>query len=186
MKRVPEQQSPRSLADPTAPFDATLTGDAPLASAQWRPSDARPAPRYVVENELARGGLGRILKAHDELLDRPVAIKEPLINRGNATHQRFQREAAITARLQHPAILPVYDAGNRANGRPYYVMKLLSDSRTLKEVVESGLCARHSRYPTWIALRRTSWSARPRALPGHPPRLPIRSSLSVTLSGTGS
>src|SRR5436189_3049326 len=65
-------------------------------------------PRYVIESEFARGGLGRILKAHDNRLDRSVAVKE-LVSSNPALRERFQREAAITARLQHPMIVPVYD-----------------------------------------------------------------------------
>src|SRR4051794_16064610 len=60
--------------------------------------------RYVIEGEIARGGLGRILRAHDEHLDRPVAVKE-LLSQSAVLRDRFRREVAITARLQHPAIV---------------------------------------------------------------------------------
>ena len=92
--------------------------------------------RYVVLDEFARGGLGRILRAYDERLDRTVAIKEMLSSSDSALHrERFEREAAITARLQHPAIVPVYDSGTRPGGLPFYVMKLLGDSHTLKQAI---------------------------------------------------
>src|SRR4029453_4565097 len=64
--------------------------------------------RYHVEGEVGRGGLGGVLRARDTGLGRPVAIKELLVA-GEAAQQRFVREALITARLQHPAIVPIYD-----------------------------------------------------------------------------
>ncbi|MFT3692048.1 MAG: serine/threonine-protein kinase [Kofleriaceae bacterium] len=73
--------------------------------------------------ELARGGMGRIIKAHDRRLARDVAIKEVLDGRQSA---RFEREVAITAQLQHPAIVPIYEAGRWPDGSAYYAMRLVS------------------------------------------------------------
>jgi WD40 repeat protein len=112
----------------------TSTQDAVDAPRTTSAQPADPASRYVVLREVARGGLGRILEARDERLERAVAIKE-LLAATPSVRDRFQREAAITARLQHPAIVPIYDTGQWDNGEPYYVMKLLSDGRTLKELV---------------------------------------------------
>src|SRR5262245_39298880 len=70
------------------------------------PSIARDA--YTVGREVAKGGIGRVLLARDQRLDRPVAIKELLIW-SQAAEQRFVREALLTARLQHPAIVPIYE-----------------------------------------------------------------------------
>jgi WD40 repeat protein len=92
------------------------------------------ASRYIIGKELARGGLGRILEAHDARLDRLVALKE-LLASTDVLRERFHREAGLTARLQHPAIVPVYDSGSRQNGEPFYVMKLLSGGRTLRDLV---------------------------------------------------
>jgi len=83
---------------------------------------------YDVRGEIARGGLGRILEAHDHRLDRPVAIKELLaehLREGSSLAARFAREALLTARLQHPAIVPVYEAGLWPDGAPFYTMKLV-------------------------------------------------------------
>ncbi|HEX4457899.1 MAG TPA: serine/threonine-protein kinase, partial [Polyangia bacterium] len=116
---------------------------------------AGSSSRYVVVEEFARGGLGRILKAYDERLDRPVAIKEMLESGDSAVlRERFERETAITARLQHPAIVPIYDAGKRAGGPPFYVMKLLSDNRTLGQAIAqaSSLKERLSLLPNAIAV----------------------------------
>ena len=82
---------------------------------------------YAVGEEVARGGLGRIVQAVDRRLDRPVAIKELLeVRRGADYEARFAREALLTARLQHPAIVPVYEAGVWEDGSPFYAMKLVS------------------------------------------------------------
>lgn len=66
--------------------------------------------RHRITGEVGRGGIGRVLRALDQVLDRPVALKE-LFSANDGTRRRFIREALITARLQHPSIVPVYDAG---------------------------------------------------------------------------
>ena len=75
-----------------------------------------PHDRYDVRAEFARGGLGRIFRAHDRRLARPVAVKQ-LIAGGSEAARRFIREALITARLQHrrscPSTKPA--AGPRAS-----------------------------------------------------------------------
>src|ERR1700733_747639 len=81
--------------------------------------------RYLVERELARGGMGRISIAQDTLLQRKVAIKELLVPDG-ALATRFQRELALTARLQHPSIVSIHDGGTWPSGEPFYVMRLVS------------------------------------------------------------
>jgi WD40 repeat protein len=102
---------------------------------------ARPVPgtrphdpeRYQVLGEHGRGGLGRVSRAHDLDLGRDIAIKE-LISRGSLRELRFLREALITARLQHPGIVPVYEAGCWPDGTPFYAMKLVS-GRSLRDLV---------------------------------------------------
>ena len=87
---------------------------------------------YEVFGEIARGGLGRIMRAHDLRLDRQVAIKELHFRLGNA-EARFAREMRLTARLQHPAIVPIHEAGRWPTGEPFYAMKLV-EGRTLADV----------------------------------------------------
>lgn len=82
------------------------------------------ADSYDILGEIACGGMGRVLEAHDRRLNRRVALKEMLRRDSRAT-RRFQREALITARLQHPAIVPVYEAGQWPDGKRYYSMKLV-------------------------------------------------------------
>ncbi len=89
--------------------------------------------RYDISGEFAHGAMGRILQAWDPRLDRPVAIKE-LITHGGDLEPRFVAEALITARLQHPSIVPVYEAGRWSTGSPFYAMKLVS-GRSLADVI---------------------------------------------------
>src|SRR5207253_4115637 len=90
-------------------------------------------PRYVLGREQARGGLGRILAAWDRYMKREVALKQLLVptETGRA---RLQREALLTARLEHPAIIPVYDHGLLPDGAPFYAMKLVQ-GRSLRDEI---------------------------------------------------
>jgi serine/threonine-protein kinase len=80
------------------------------------------ADRYALERELGRGGMATVYLAQDLKHDRPVALKvlHPEIAAGLGT-ERFLREIRLTARLQHPHILPVFDSGVAA-GQPWYTM----------------------------------------------------------------
>jgi serine/threonine protein kinase/Tfp pilus assembly protein PilF len=89
---------------------------------------------YVVQREIARGGMGRVLAALDTTLDRDVAIK---ILMPGAPPDRFIRESQITARLPHPGIPPVYSLGELPDGSPYLAMKLI-DGRTLVSEIKDG------------------------------------------------
>jgi len=84
--------------------------------------------------EHGRGGLGRVFRARDLQLGRQIAIKE-LISRNASAEIRFFREALITARLEHPGIVPVHEAGRWPDGTPFYAMKLVSGS-PLSELLE--------------------------------------------------
>src|SRR5205807_1002529 len=93
----------------------------------------KEAPRFEVESELARGGLGVVHRGRDRILERTVAIKR-LRQPSPDAERRFQREALMTAQLQHPAIVPVYDAGQLPSGEPFYAMKLVA-GRPLDELI---------------------------------------------------
>jgi len=83
------------------------------------------AERYRFGPELGQGGMGTIFRAQDELLDRPVAVK--VLNRaglGTAGRSRLLAEARSAARLNHPNIVNVYDAGE-ADGLSFIVMELV-------------------------------------------------------------
>src|SRR5262245_44234416 len=70
--------------------------------------------------EHARGGLGRVWRARDRELDRVVALKEMLPDDDRAA-ARFVREVRVTARLEHPGIVPIHEAGRWPTGEPFYV-----------------------------------------------------------------
>ena len=88
---------------------------------------------YELGDELARGGMGRILRARDRKLGRNVAIKE-LLAVSDELEARFEREMKITARLQHPAIISVHDAGRWPSGAAFNTMKHV-EGRSLDTVI---------------------------------------------------
>ena len=90
-----------------------------------------PRDHYFRVTEIGRGGMGRIVRARDRRLGRSVAIKELLDERLRA---RFEREARLTARLQHPAIVSVHEAGRWPSGEPFYAMKFVA-GRPLDQVI---------------------------------------------------
>jgi WD40 repeat protein len=126
------ESEPAVLSNPDATRSAT-----PTASPDLQPSMAfaplRDPDRYQIIAEHGRGGIGRVSRAHDRELDRDVAIKE-LISRGTLAEARFLREAMITARLEHPGIVPIHEAGRWPDGTPFYAMKLVS-GRPLRDLI---------------------------------------------------
>ncbi|MBX9578725.1 MAG: serine/threonine protein kinase [Gemmataceae bacterium] len=160
----PTRTHPPAPADePTGPFDPAL--DAGLAAAfdpdatpgGWsqppllrdEPSDDAPVvqpsspemprgtdARYQLLGEIARGGMGVILKGRDPDLGRDLAfkvLKAELAGRP-AAEQRFVEEAQVGGQLQHPGVVPVYDLGRFADGRPFFAMKLVK-GRTLADLL---------------------------------------------------
>ncbi len=151
--REPEVEKHATDADEASAETALASSAPPASEASMRggSSEARGAPevwsraagqtlapsaRYRVEGEVAHGGLGRILRARDRWLGRTVALKELRSGRGFAA-PRFRREALITAHLEHPAIVPVHDAGQWSNGAPFYSMKLVA-GRSLAEAIKAA------------------------------------------------
>ena len=100
-----------------------------------KPGEARGA-RYRIDRELGRGGMGIVYKATDLVLDRTVALKVlPDQLRDNPQALRnFLREAKAAAKLNHPNIVTVYDAGEQ-DGRTYIAMEYV-DGTTLKAIVK--------------------------------------------------
>jgi WD40 repeat protein len=88
---------------------------------------------YSVQEEFARGGLGRIFRAYDQRTGRVVAIKEVRVADRDVL-ARFAREALVTANLQHPSIVPVYEVGRWSEREPFFAMKLVQ-GRTLEDLV---------------------------------------------------
>lgn len=96
--------------------------------------------RYRLRERIGQGGMGVVWLAHDELLDRPVAVKE-VVNVAGAGHdirERMMREARAAARLDHPGAVRVYDIADDededSGGVPWIVMEVLT-GRTLQEAI---------------------------------------------------
>jgi tetratricopeptide (TPR) repeat protein len=122
-----------------SPLDAAATIDAPVA-VEVSLLPYVPMTHYRPEHEIARGGMGRIVAAEDLRLGRAVALKE-LIDPVAEQRGRFQREALITARLQHPGIVPVYEAGRWPSGDPFFAMKLVSGRPFDRVIAEAATLA---------------------------------------------
>jgi tetratricopeptide (TPR) repeat protein len=120
----------RAKAAEAAAAAKPAAGAVPGTSATARPT------RYKVLGELGRGGMGIVYKAHDTVLDRTVALKvlpEALAENAQAL-QNFLREAKSAAKLNHPNIVTVYDAGEQNNR--YYIAMEFVDGTTLKDVLK--------------------------------------------------
>jgi hypothetical protein len=92
------------------------------------------AGRYELGELLGAGGMGRVLAAHDRVLDREVAVKLLGPTPDERARERFVREARAAARLHHPNVVQVHDAGD-ADGQPYLVMELVR-GRTAADLLD--------------------------------------------------
>lgn len=98
------------------------------------------AGRYRIDTRIGRGGMGTVWRATDELLRRPVAIKELHLAEAGLTevetstqHERALREARSVARIRHPHVVVVHDVVEQ-DGRPWIVMELV-DGRSLADLL---------------------------------------------------
>ena len=150
-KRPPiDANAPTVAPDLNVPLPGTLTqasGERPPSSGNVATARAPLTGRvdalaivdreyYEVLAEFGRGGLGRVLRARDLRTGRIVAIKE-VLRSSPSLLARFAREAIVTANLQHPAIIPVYEVGRWPSGEPFYAMKLVA-GRSLADVARSA------------------------------------------------
>ncbi|MBL8625746.1 MAG: serine/threonine protein kinase [Myxococcales bacterium] len=93
--------------------------------------------RYQLGAAIGAGGMGEVVSASDRRIGRDVAVKRTKGVPGPELAARFLREAQIQGRLDHPAIVPVYDLGVDEHGRPYFVMKRLAGT-ALADVLAGG------------------------------------------------
>jgi len=129
-----------TMASDVATDDIATVASTPRAKGiDFGPSSLVPVLRSYYEfiSEYGRGGLGKISEARDRRTGRIVAIKEMLPSASNAG-ARFAREAVVTANLQHPSIVPVYEVGMwEEDGGPFYAMKLVA-GQPLEEVMRAA------------------------------------------------
>lgn len=94
--------------------------------------------RYIIKDELGRGGMATVYRGFDPSFDREVAIKvlprEMLHD--PQFRSRFEREIKMIASLEHPSIVPVYDVGDM-DGQPYFVMRFMPGG-SLSNLIEQG------------------------------------------------
>ncbi len=113
--------------------------------------------RYERVRHLAKGGMGEIHLAHDQQLQRHVALKvmTPKVAASPSLARRFTQEALVLGRLDHPHIVPIHDLGTDAAGQNYYAMKYVRGT-TLKDVLNGlrqGQANVVDRYPLHQLLR---------------------------------
>ena len=121
-------------------------------------SDAMPTKdetgdRYQLSGEIARGGMGAVLRGRDVDLGRDLAVKvllEKYVDRPEVA-RRFIEEAQIGGQLQHPGVVPVYDIG-RFGDRPFFTMKLVK-GQTLSAPSSASA-------PTRPRIGRACWASR--------------------------
>jgi serine/threonine-protein kinase len=107
--------------------------------------------RYELANTLGEGGVGEVIKARDNDIERDVAIKRlrPEMRASNANVLRFAEEVRTVGRLEHPNIVPIHDVGVHEDGELFFVMKYV-EGETLESIIAKlaeGDRVYHARYP---------------------------------------
>lgn len=128
----------RTMLSAATPAGTPTTGPTPTTRAALpEVSHERfSVPDGLVDPELGRGGMGRVLRLSDPHLGREVAVKEllPSQREDPVMETLFVREARVLARLEHPGVVPVYEIGRRPDGTPYYAMRRIH-GRSLQQVL---------------------------------------------------
>ena len=144
------------------PMGSTTLGDAStiadtsdaLRQAPQGEYPSAPGDRYELISELASGSMGTVWLATDRLLAREVAIKV-LHRKYEQSHDakvRFEYEARLTGRLDHPGIVPVYDLGQLPDGSWYFAMRRIQGSDLRERLIEI-LANTEEEYPLQSLLR---------------------------------
>ncbi|MGD0527361.1 MAG: bifunctional serine/threonine-protein kinase/formylglycine-generating enzyme family protein [Polyangiaceae bacterium] len=137
-----ESQRPDGIAqlDPHQTLVAAYSGSTPPEAQSLLPPGELAGPRYSAQEMLGWGGVGHVTAARDRVIRRTVALKS--LKRAYADDPsvaaRFVGEARITAQLEHPNIVPVYDLGATDDGQPYYTMRVVK-RRSLRDVLSTPL-----------------------------------------------
>jgi serine/threonine protein kinase len=141
------------IEDPSLAETISATRSAVTPRARQVPvaPDFNEAPHqgvYQLVKEIARGGMGQIHLGDDPQLKRQVAVKVSTLAYAGED-PRFAKEAEVLAQLAHPNIVPIYNRGTDAQGRPFYSMKFIK-GRTLQAVlnaIREGDAAALREYP---------------------------------------
>ena len=109
--------------------------------------------RFQLFGEIARGGMGAVLKGRDPDLGRDLAVKVLLEEHRDQPElvRRFVEEAQIGGQLQHPGVVPVYELGTFADRRPYFTMKLVK-GRTLADAARATRRSAADDLPRFLAI----------------------------------
>ncbi|MBA3709844.1 MAG: serine/threonine protein kinase [Planctomycetes bacterium] len=143
-KTIVQSEAQKKAADMSATSatvgQLSLTG--PTGAAPPRVDVAPPTiPDVTIEKEIGRGGMGVVYRGRQPYIDRNVAVKLLLVDKGKTGDEfvkRFQREAKILAGLSHPHIVACYQAGLTADGNPYLVMEFIDGPNLREHVSKHG------------------------------------------------
>lgn len=127
-----------------------------MAKDPSRDSTDVPRSRYRLRSEIGRGGLGRVVEATDDVLKRDVAVKLVLDNLPLELRARFIREAELTARLEHPNVVPVHDFGmlrDELGKRQLFLCMKRIRGRDLGQVVREVAKGEAKAVATWSRAR---------------------------------
>ena len=138
---LPSNDEPTKSVGRNRALDETMAPDqADTASESDFSTEAIPETlgRYQIKKLLGRGGMGAVYLAHDQQLERDVALKVPKFDTSTneKSIERFYREARSAANLSHPNLCPVFDVGE-IDGTHYIAMALIK-GRPLSDYVEGG------------------------------------------------
>ena len=130
-RELPEK---KAWMEPTATASvAPAPADVSLSISVFDPPDQR----FSEVGEIGRGGMGRVVEAVDRALGRSVAIKRSLAT-SSVDLARFEREARITAQLQHPSVVPILDVGRDDDGHPFYIMRKIEGVPLANRIAEAA------------------------------------------------
>lgn len=162
--QLPGTRQSRPVVMPPLPTSDLPFPTEPLTLELLTPDERRLMPmvdepshktRYQLRGEeLGRGGMGQVVSAYDSLLHREVAVKLPLpeVSHEPAMMSRLKDEPRLTARLEHPNIVPVYDLVVTPEGRCGYVMRKV-DGERLSEILKDLHMGRADRLESYGRVR---------------------------------
>ena len=109
--------------------------------------------RYEIKREISRGGMGIVYEAYDNVSNRQVAIKIILANKIDTLQlKRFEKEIDACARLSHPNVIKIYDAGTYENN-PYIVMEYIDGVNICEYVAQHDEAKKNNHIkPSYITL----------------------------------